>query len=408
MANHTATCPDVLLASSPSARSSRGSPVLPKLGPGKKGATGPKMSTEKFSARILVVDDQESNLRALETMLSKSGFQTVAVTRGDDALPRIMAEPVDLVLLDALMPGTDGFEVCRRIRAKPELAEIPIIFLSAADEKAFIVRALEAGAVDYVTKPFNQSELISRVRTHLALKQTRDHLRRVAEDKDELLGILTHDLKNHLGGMQMSAQLLHDRASELTEPRLTRMSTNILNASNQMFSFVKEFLANTAADRGYLLNIEVVSLATAASSAVQRYSEACLRKSIVIQEDLPEETPLVMADQRSLDQVIDNLVSNAVKFSPPEKTIWVSIAATEDGMVEFRIRDEGPGFDAEDHAIMFARYQRLSAKPTAGEPSTGLGLSIAKRHAASMNGQLICESEPGKGATFILRLPAGQ
>jgi two-component system sensor histidine kinase/response regulator len=81
----------------------------------------------------------------------------------------------------------------------------------------------------------------------------------MAEDKDELLGILTHDLKNHLGGMQMSAQLLHDRASELTEPRLTRMSTNILNASNQMFSFVKEFLANTAADRGYILNLEVVS-----------------------------------------------------------------------------------------------------------------------------------------------------
>jgi two-component system sensor histidine kinase/response regulator len=366
------------------------------------------MSTEKFSARILVVDDQESNVRVLEAMLGKCGFQTVPVTRGEDALDRIIAEPVDLVLLDALMPGMDGFEVCRSIRSKPELAEIPIIFLSAADEKAFIVRALEAGAVDYVTKPFNQSELISRVRTHLALKQTRDHLRRIAEDKDELLGILTHDLKNHLGGMQMSAQLLHDRASELTEPRLTRMSTNILNASNQMFSFVKEFLANTAADRGFALNLEVVSLTSAATAAVQRYAEAALRKAIVIQEDLPDDTPLVLADQGALDQVIDNLVSNAVKFSPPEKTIWVTTGPSDDGMVEFRIRDEGPGFDASDHASMFARYRRLSAKPTAGEPSTGLGLSIAKRHVDKMNGKLICESEPGKGATFILRLPAGQ
>jgi two-component system sensor histidine kinase/response regulator len=366
------------------------------------------MSNEKFTARILVVDDQESNVRVLETMLSKCGFQTVPVTRGEDALGQIIAERVDLVLLDALMPGMDGFEVCRLIRSKPEFAEIPIIFLSAADEKAFIVRALEAGAVDYVTKPFNQSELISRVRTHLTLKQTRDHLRRVAEDKDELLGILTHDLKNHLGGMQMSAQLLHDRASELTEPRLTRMSTNILNASNQMFSFVKEFLANTAADRGYALNLEVVSLASTASAAVQRYAEAALRKAIVIQEDLPEDTPLVLADQGALDQVIDNLVSNAVKFSPPEKSIWVSIGPSEDGMVEFRIRDEGPGFDVGDHANMFARYRRLSAKPTAGEPSTGLGLSIAKRHVDNMNGRLICESEPGKGATFIVLLPAGQ
>lgn len=407
MAIHMASSLDVLLASGPSTRTPLGSAAFPKDGR-RKGVTVTPMSNEKFTARILVVDDQESNVRVLEAMLSKCGFQTVPVTRGEDALGQIMAERVDLVLLDALMPGMDGFEVCRLIRSKPELAEIPIIFLSAADEKAFIVRALEAGAVDYVTKPFNQSELISRVRTHLALKQTRDHLRRVAEDKDELLGILTHDLKNHLGGMQMSAQLLHDRASELTEPRLTRMSTNILNASNQMFSFVKEFLANTAADRGYALNLEVVSLTSAASAAVQRYAEAALRKAIVIHEDLPEDTPLVLADQGALDQVIDNLVSNAVKFSPPEKSIWVNIGPSEDGMVEFRIRDEGPGFDVEDHAKMFARYRRLSAKPTAGEPSTGLGLSIAKRHVDNMNGRLICESEPGKGATFILRLPAGQ
>jgi len=128
----------------------------------------------------------------------------------------------------------------------------------------------------------------------------------------------------------------------------------------------------------------------------------------VIQEDLPDDTPLVLADRGALDQVIDNLVSNAVKFSPPEKSIWVTIGASKDGMVEFRIRDEGPGFDVGDHAKMFARYRRLSAKPTAGEPSTGLGLSIAKRHVDNMNGQLVCESEPGKGATFVLRLPAGQ
>jgi two-component system sensor histidine kinase/response regulator len=366
------------------------------------------MSTEGTSARILVVDDQEANVRVLGTMLGQQGYEIVPVTTGEQALRRLAAYPADLILLDVLMPEMDGFEVCQRIRQKPELSEIPIIFLSAADDKTFIVRALEAGAVDYVTKPFNQAELISRVRTHLALKLARDRLRQLAEDKDELMGILAHDLKNHLGGMQMSAQLMHDRALSLGDERLKRTSGNILDASNQMFSFVKEFLANAAADRGLALNLEAVSLSEAASDAILRYADAAQRKSITIHKEFPLDTPLVTADQRAIDQVIDNLVSNAVKFSPHEKSIWLSIGTPSEGFLECRVRDEGPGCDEKDLAEMFTRYKRLSARPTAGEPSTGLGLSIAKRHVGAMNGTLHCESEPGKGAVFVLRLPVAR
>jgi two-component system sensor histidine kinase/response regulator len=355
--------------------------------------------------RILIVDDQEANVQVLGGMLGQLGFEIVPVTSGEQALRRLSAHPADLVLLDVLMPDMDGFEVCRRIREQPLLAEIPIIFLSAADDKTFIVRALEAGAVDYVTKPFNKAELMSRVRTHLALKQARDNLRHLAEDKDELLGILAHDLKNHLGGMQMSAQLMHDRSEELADARLKRMSANILNASNQMFSFVKEFLANAAADRGFVLNLEGVSLSEASNAAVQRYAEAAKRKDITLHVEFPLEVPLILADRVALDQVIDNLVSNAVKFSPTDKSIWLSIGSATNGFLEFRVRDEGPGCDEQDISNMFNRYRRLSARPTAGEPSTGLGLSIVKRHVDAMSGTIHCEGAPGKGATFVLRLP---
>jgi two-component system sensor histidine kinase/response regulator len=363
------------------------------------------MNLEALVERILVVDDQEANVEVLVQMLGPLGFEIVPVTSGERALSELASFPADLILLDVLMPGMEGFEVCRRIRAQPQFLEIPIIFLSAADEKAFVVRALEAGAVDYVTKPFNQAELISRVRTHLSLKRARDRLTQLAEDKDELLGILAHDLKNHLGGMQMSAKLLHERAATTADPRLNRMATNILDASDQMFSFVKEFLANSAADRGLTLNIESVSLQRAAAAAAQRYAEAALRKSIRIIDDLPADSLMVQADRGALDQVIDNLVSNAVKFSPPGTSIWLSIGTPSDSFLEFRVRDEGPGCDAQDHAHMFTRYRRLSARPTGGEPSTGLGLSIAKRHVDAMGGFLVCESESGHGATFTVRLP---
>jgi two-component system sensor histidine kinase/response regulator len=357
------------------------------------------------AARILVVDDQETNVQVLGNMLGVLGFEIVPVTNGEDALKRLATRPADLVLLDVLMPELDGFEVCRRIRAQPALSEIPIIFLSAADDKTFIVRALDAGGVDYVTKPFNQAELVSRVRTHLALKQARDRLRNLAEDKDELLGILAHDLKNHLGGMQMSAQLLHDRARQLSDNRLLKISSNILQASDQMFTFVREFLANAAADRGLTISLEPVSLAAAADDSVEHHAEAARRKELTIHRDFPPDLPLVLADHVALDQVIDNLLSNAVKFSPQGKSIWLTVATGPDGRAECRVRDEGPGCDESDLAAMFTRYRRLSARPTAGEPSTGLGLSIAKRYAEAMHGELHCESTFGNGATFILRLP---
>src|SRR5207244_12951935 len=121
----------------------------------------------------------------------------------------------DLILLDLLMPGMDGCEVCGRLREHPEWADIPVIFLSAADDKERVVRAFDSGAVDYITKPFNQAELVSRVRTQLALKNARDRLRQLAEDKDELMGILTHDLKSHLAGIEMSAVVLRNRVAKL-------------------------------------------------------------------------------------------------------------------------------------------------------------------------------------------------
>ena len=355
-------------------------------------------------ARILVVDDQESNIRVVGSILGELGFAIVAATSGEQALRRVRTKLPDLVLLDVLMPGMDGFEVCRRVREEAGAAEIPIIFLSAADDKALVVRALEGGGVDYVTKPFNPSELISRVRTHLALKAARDSLRQLAEDKDELLGILTHDLKNHLGGMQMTAQLLYDRAAAANDGALKRMSGNILHSTGQMLAFVKQFLANASTDRGLVFVAETVCLASVASKQVRQYAELAHRKEIKLHFEAPQGSWLVQGDRAALEQVLDNLISNAVKFSPLGKQIWVEvIPGTEEH--QCTVRDEGPGFTDADKEQMFRRYRRLSAIPTGGEPSTGLGLSIVKKLVDGMNGRLEVQSAPGKGANFSLHLP---
>ena len=169
-------------------------------------------------------------------------------------------------------------------------------------------------------------------------------------------------------------------------------------------AFVKEFLANSATDHGFTLKPIAVNLTEIATAAVRQYQEAARLKKIKIQTDFPVEAVLVLADIFALDQVLDNLISNALKFSSPDKEIFVSVRSAGDH-AECVIRDEGPGFTVEDKEKMFRRYVRLSARPTGGEPSTGLGLSIVRKLVQGMNGELSCESIPENGATFIVRLP---
>jgi two-component system sensor histidine kinase/response regulator len=363
-----------------------------------------KETDEAAHARILVVDDQPSNIQHVSRILGNLGHEIIPAMDGAAALEQAALRRPDLILLDLLMPGMDGCEICRQLKANAELKHIPVIFLSAADDKELIVRALNVGGVDYITKPFNQAELISRVRTQLALKVARDRLAQIVEDKDELIGILTHDLKNHIGGISMSAALLFRQVETLRDGRLAQLSENILRSSEQLLVFVKEFLANAATDYGFTLKSEPIDVVKIAISVVREYQEAAWRKKLEIVTDFPAEPALALGDTLALDQVLDNLVSNALKFSPSERRVFVSVRPT-DQYVECVVRDEGPGFAPEDEARMFRRYGRLSARPTGGEPSTGLGLSIVRKLLQAMNGELFFKSEPGKGATFTVRLP---
>jgi two-component system, sensor histidine kinase and response regulator len=372
--------------------------------------TGPakKLTHSSFNevapARILVVDDQPTNIQVVGSVLGKLGHEIIPAADGATAFKRLALRKPDLILLDMLMPGIDGCEVCRQIMANPEWRDIPVIFLSASDDKDFIIRALDAGGVDYITKPFNQAELVSRVRTQLALKAARDQLKQLAEDKDELVGILTHDLKNYLGGINMSAELLRGHAAKFHDDRLTLLTENIFRSSGLSLAFVKEFLANAAADYGLVLQSVAIDLVEVAASVVQQHQEAARRKQLEIQTDFPAKAIVVLADASALTQVLDNLVSNAVKFSPSGKKLFLTVQASGH-FGECLVRDEGPGFSDEDKTRMFRRYGRLSARPTGGEASTGLGLSIVRKLVQNMNGELSCESVPGNGATFSVRLP---
>jgi two-component system, sensor histidine kinase and response regulator len=353
---------------------------------------------------LLVVDDDQANIDGLRSMLGKLGFEILPATGGQQALERLAVRSPDLILLNLHLRGMDGFELCKRIQENQTCADIPIIFFSQSNDKGLLVRALESGGADYLAQPFDKAELLSRIRTHLMLKTARNHLEQLAREKEELLGMISHYLQNNLAGMNMSARLLLDRTQANGDPKLRLMAENICTSSHRMRMFIKALLANAAADRGFKVNLESVNFSDAASRCLRQYEDAAREKELVLGNVPLHEGAVIHADPAALDQVLDNLISNAVKFSPPKKKIIVAMQRGPTH-VECLIQDEGPGFSEADKARMFHRYARLSARPTGSEPSTGLGLSIAKKLVQAMNGELVCQSSPGQGATFILRFP---
>lgn len=227
------------------------------------------------------------------------------------------------------------------------------------------------------------------------------------EGADELVGTLARQLKNHLGGMQRSALLLNERAAALGDERLGRNAASLLQAAQEMSSFVAGFLAPGQSSRAELKG-EALDLNAAAAAAVRRYRELARRKRIALILVGGPPAIRVTADPAAVEQVLANLISNAIKFSPAGKRVWLRVARAAGGRGRCEVRDEGPGIAAADRRRLFQRYRRLSAEPTGGETSTGLGLSIAKKLAAGMNGTLRCAPGAGPGASFVLTLPGAR
>lgn len=351
---------------------------------------------------VLVVDDQLKNVQVVGGLLTNEGYEVIPATSGEQALQRMTARKPDLVLLDALMPDMNGFDVCGRIRAQFGASAPPVIFLSAADEKDMVVRALESGGVDYVTKPFNKAELLARVRTHIQLKLARDTAARAIREKDELMSMVAHDLKNPIGAVRFGAMAVVESGA-VTGNSAQEMMQHIVTTSEDMLAFIERFLSRKAreADIGFVALVPV-NLALLMAE-LDHWQTMARRKKITLTITPPAAAVKMTTDPRLLNQILDNLISNALKFTPSGGKVMVH-AEVKDGQLILSIDDSGPGFKDDDLPRLFQDYTRLSAQPTAGESSTGLGLAIAKRHAERLGAELsACKSKLG-GACFTLSL----
>jgi len=362
---------------------------------------------------IVVIDDTPANLRLLTGMLMKEGYKVRPMPSGELGLESVRAAPPDLILLDINMPpGIDGYEVCRRLKANPETSDIPVIFISALGESLDKVQAFEVGGVDYITKPFKVEEVQARIHTHLELKLSRDRmaeinrtLTRSLDEKNEFVGVLANELKNPLNVLLGYSEMMAEDAGSLPDQEVVSISKRMADTSRKMHDLVTEILEVHQLELGNRSFVmRAVDLNAVICGVLGNFEEAAKAKGLkLVYIDL-RDFPTVRADESSLYSIVENLISNAVKFSSRGGRISVSLTRDEE-TAKCTVSDRGPGFTDQDKQRLFTKYARLSARPTAGETSTGLGLSIVKALVDVLGGTITLESEPGQGSAFTLTLP---
>ena len=359
---------------------------------------------------ILVVDDQPNNLKVISSVLGDS-YSLSFANNGPNALKILENLQPDLILLDVMMPGMDGYEVCQRIKSTEKTKELPVIFLTAKNDIEDILKAFRAGAVDYITKPFNIMELKVRVGNHLSLKHTREQLKnandkllQVIHEKDKFFTIIAHDLRNPFIGISSLSQIMVEQLGSLQLDEMEEYAREIHHASTNAFKLLKNLLSWAKSQTGRMdfvpQHLDVQELITETISFIQ---EAAILKSIEIESQIAEGLS-VFADKEMVATVMRNLVSNAVKFTRAGGKVLIRCERS-DQHIRISVVDNGIGMTSKMVEEIFRIDVSNGRKGTNGEPSSGIGLLLCKEFTERNGGTITVESQPDQGSTFNITLP---
>lgn len=353
------------------------------------------------NGRILVVDDQPVNLRVVSSLLTRQGYEVIVANSGEEALARYRAAAPDLVLLDMLMPGMDGFDVIKSLQKLP-MPMAPVVFVTAAQDRDMLLRAFDAGAVDYVTKPFLPEELLARVNAHIGLKLTRDRLERVAREREELVNLVAHDLKNPLSSVLFASDLLLNASCR--PERVPHYLAVIHESAQDALGYIRDYLETSMGAQATRADSRA-SLAETMEWLLRRYGMQLEARGIRVLTVPPPPEVRVAIDDRVLRQVAENLVSNALKYAP-DSELTLAARSSAPGYWQLIVADRGPGIPADQQRLLFKPFTRLQEHNDGA--SHGLGLSLAKQIIVKAGGHLWYEAREGGGAQFVIELPEAQ
>lgn len=324
---------------------------------------------------ILIVDDMPNNIQIIGSMLSKEGYNFTAANNGEHALAIIEKKLPDLILLDIMMPDMDGYEMCKILKSNPKTSEIPIIFLTAKAEPEDIVKGFDVGGADYVTKPFNQKELLARIRTHLEIMK-------ISHDRKELLHILCHDLANSIIPI-VSILRNFDDPETLYEMRndMLRSAENGLN----IIDIVRKLRA--LEDHKIAVKIKPVPLAPVIFNVILLLKKQMEEKQIQMVNEIDDSISVYAEGILLTNSVIMNILTNAIKFSFPGSKVILKTEVKGDS-VTLSIKDFGIGMSPQLQKDIFEMKRTTTRPGTNGELGTGFGMPLVKRFMNAFGGSV--------------------
>jgi len=354
------------------------------------------------AATILIVDDTPANLALIVEYLEARQFRMLVAQGGEEGLQRAALVQPDLILLDAIMPGIDGFEVCRRLKARESTRDIPVIFMTSLADTQDKLTAFAVGAVDYVVKPLQVEEVMARVNAQLALRAMHRQLTAANRELEAFTYSVSHDLRAPLRAISSFAHILHKESGENIGEEGQRCLDRIIATSARMATLIEDLLlyARTACAPEGAVAVPLAPLVQHLTTIFgERITSAGARLEIL----QPLATPL--GDPTLIGQILNNLVDNALTYRCIQGAPQVRITSKRiGGHVVIQVADNGIGIEPEYHEKIFQVFQRLHS--TDEYPGTGLGLAIVAKAVRAMEGDVSVESAPGRGSTFTVRLPA--
>ncbi len=351
---------------------------------------------------LLVVDDSPQNTEVLMALLASRGHSVRVAHGGREALRLVDEQTPDLVLLDVHMPDLDGFAVCRALRETWASAQLPVVFLSAAQDPVNKLKAFEAGAVDFVTKPFHFEEVLARVSTHLELKRAHQRLHALEASRRRFITALVHDIKNPLTPILKNTEWLLEQAP-VEDHETLEVLRDIHVAANHLHRMVLSLLdvANDSA-RGPPARPVRVALRAWADEALAlvtlRLRSQPGRLQVTVEDGSATFDPQLMA------RVLHNLVDNALKYAPRDEPLHVDVRG-ETGGLRLCVEDRGPGVRPEDRERIFHAWTRLDDADPHARTSHGIGLAFCRQAVASHGGDIRVEDGSPSGARFVVTLP---
>ncbi|MEO6002779.1 MAG: hybrid sensor histidine kinase/response regulator [Opitutus sp.] len=349
---------------------------------------------------ILIVDDTPANLGVLVETLGVAGYRLMVAEDGEEALAQTLQIQPDLILLDVMMPGLDGFETCRRLKARPETRDIPVLFMTALNESADKVKAFSVGAVDYIAKPVEHEEALARVRTHLSMRRLQRELQEQIALKQKFMKIAGHDLRNPLFLILLGTELARRQTG--IPPKVVRFLESIEESAAHIRRIIDTFLEIRAP--GAPSSSGRVDLGLMGAAVVRQHEHAAETKNIRLTLESTEGLQLVRAESAEAFQMFSNLISNALKFTPVGGQVTIRTLLMEN-RVRVEVQDSGPGIPANERDRLFRKSGRLSPRPTGGEESTGDGLTIVKQLVESQGGEVGADFPAEGGSVFWFALP---